>query len=111
MSKRDSYANRRVNLMKHRPFCHWCDRGLVYFKLEERQKMPENFATIDHVNSRLMHPDGRPHLGERVLSCPSCNQDRNRQEELALGVEELTRRAHKKPLINDFRVDVLVFAQ
>ena len=49
--------------------------------------------TVDHINSRLMHPDGRPKIGEIVLACPECNQDRNRQEQVDLGVEELRRRS------------------
>lgn len=93
VSRRDSYALRRLNLMKKSPFCHWCGRRLVYFKTEGGQKLPDNFATIDHINSRLIHTGGRPWMGERVLSCPRCNQDRARQEELSLGIEELTRRS------------------
>ena len=93
MSKRDSYANRRFNLMKQHPFCHWCSRELIYFKTEGGQKLPENFATIDHIYSRLMHPEGRPVRGKRILSCPKCNEDRGRREELTLGVEELRRRS------------------
>lgn len=99
---------RRENLMRENPFCYWCDKGLVYFKMECHATMPDNLATLDHLNSKLMHPDGRPRMGRIVLSCPGCNQDRNRQEELALGVEELTRRAHKKHLINDLSVKNLV---
>jgi hypothetical protein len=108
VSKRDSYARRRENLMKWHPFCHWCNRELVYFKVEDGH-IPENFATVDHIYSRLMHPDGRPARGERVLACRECNQGRNRQEELSLGVEELTRRAHKGHLDN-LGIDNLVLA-
>ena len=86
-------ARRRSNLMKQRPFCHWCGRKLIYFKKEPGTRTPEDFATIDHINSRLMHPDGRPLIGKQVLACPGCNQDRNRQEELALGIEEIRRRS------------------
>jgi hypothetical protein len=90
---RDSLTNRRLNLMRRHPFCNWCGCSLVYLKMKPHQTMPDNFATIDHIYSRLMHPDGRPTRGERVLSCPGCNQGRNREEEKLLGAEELTRRA------------------
>jgi hypothetical protein len=93
---KNSLVNRRRNLMKRHPFCHWCGCSVVYFKMEPHQMMPNDFATIDHIYSRLMHPNGRPNPGERVLSCPSCNQGRNREEEKLLGAEELTRRAQDK---------------
>ena len=79
--------------MKKHPFCHYCQRKLVYFKTKGGGKLPPDFATIDHINSRLIYPDGRPRVGRQVLSCPGCNQDRNKEEQKSLGAEELTRRA------------------
>lgn len=88
-----SLSARRANLMKKHPFCYWCDRKLIYFLMGDREKTPDDFATIDHINSRLMHPNGRPLIGRQVLSCPGCNQDRNKEEQKSLGLDELRRRA------------------
>ena len=85
-------SKRRANLMEKYPFCYWCAMYLVYVKIDGGP-LPDDFPTIDHINSRLMHPDGRPKVGVIVLSCPGCNQDRNRQEQVDLGVEELRRRS------------------
>jgi hypothetical protein len=84
---------RRAILMSHHPFCHWCEKKLIYFKMEGGGKLPSDFATIDHINSRLMYPDGRPKIGRRVLSCPECNQGRANEEMKSLGIEELRRRS------------------
>lgn len=92
MSNTKELRRRRSNLMKRNPHCHWCGRKLVYFHIENGIQPPD-FATIDHINSRLIYPDGRPRVGKQVLSCPGCNQDRNKEEQKSLGAEELTRRA------------------
>jgi hypothetical protein len=88
--------------MKTDPHCHWCGCEVVYFTLQRGQVTPTNFATIDHLNSRLANPDGRPLVGEQVLSCNGCNQTRNREEETALPIEELWRRSLRCP--RDLRV-------
>ena len=93
VSNTKELRRRRFNLMRYHPFCHWCGRKLVYFKMEGGGKTPDDFATIDHINSRLIYPNGRPRIGKQVLACPPCNRGRAVEEKKSLGVEELTRRA------------------
>lgn len=88
---------RRANLMREDPHCYWCGCEVVYFELKRHQTMPPNFATIDHINSRLLNPDGRPSVGQQVLACSSCNEARNQQEASSLPLEELWRRAGRYP--------------
>lgn len=59
--------------------------------------MPDNFATIDHLNTRLIYPEGRPGQGKQVLACNSCNKKRNEQEMAAQPLEELWKRAKRSP--------------
>ena len=82
----------RENLMKKNPRCYWCEKRLVYVKMDGGP-LPANFPTIDHINSRLMFPEGRPKQGKRVLSCPGCNQDRANKEMKTLGIDEIRRRS------------------
>ena len=88
---------RRANLMRDNPHCYWCECKVVYFELKRHQTMPPDFATIDHTNSRLLNPDGRPKQGKQVLACSRCNGERNRQEESSLPLEELWERAKRHP--------------
>lgn len=86
---------RRAKLMARDPHCFYCGCEVVYFPLVRGQKMPANFATIDHVYSRIM---GRPLKGETVLCCHKCNGDRSVAEQAALPKEELWRRSGRPPL-------------
>ena len=70
--------------MKDDPHCHWCRRTLRSYPdypACSGQRMPDDFPTIDHLNSRLW--GARPETkGKRtlVLSCPGCNNRRNVEE-------------------------------
>lgn len=79
------------------PRCHWCECPTIIMPQVSKMKKgkpPENAATIDHLRSRYHPGRQEPANGEKrlVLSCWRCNQERNRQEEIQLGNEELTRR-------------------
>jgi hypothetical protein len=97
MSRSRDSQRRRAELMARSPYCHWCGRKLVYFRLKPRQKTPPNFATLDHVNSRNVHPDGRPAQGRLVLACPPCNEKRGALEVAVMPKEELWRRSGRPP--------------
>jgi hypothetical protein len=89
-----SVKRRREQLMRYDPHCHWCGCEVVYFEPQRRQKVPDNFATIDHVYSRMA---GRPLQGRWVLACSRCNQERGQAEQAALGLDELHRRSLRQP--------------
>lgn len=75
---RDSAMRRRLNLMKLDPHCFWCKRKLSLYYYLSDGKLPDDFPTIDHLNSREVKRY-RPLHGVRVLSCPPCNVGRARE--------------------------------
>jgi hypothetical protein len=77
---------RRENLMREDPRCYYCRVEVVYF-FPHPMPLPDNFATIDHVNSRVLHPV-RPLQGRTVLSCWRCNHIRNCRETFLLSLAE-----------------------
>lgn len=76
---------RRRNLMAIDPHCADCGREVIYFKVPEgdRVPLPANFATVEHVNSRIAYPDGRPRHGRQILLCLRCNNLRAAAEQKA----------------------------
>lgn len=104
--------NRLIRLWQKDNCCHWCKEPTVLVVAPPGQSgkmrhapMFDERATIDHLNSRL---SGQRHEVSdwtelTVLSCSKCNQERNRQEELALPIEELHRRSGKSPKVNDVK--------
>jgi hypothetical protein len=88
--------------MKNDPHCYWCRKDLIYFLMESGQTLPDNFATLDHINSRLMHPEGRPPCGKIVLACPGCNQGRNIEEQISLPREKLWEASGRYPQVLEF---------
>lgn len=75
--------NRRINLMAECPFCYWCGRALrLYDKGEVPKKLPDDFPTIDHLNTRFKGE--RPDLNMKeetwVIACPKCNNERSKNE-------------------------------
>jgi 5-methylcytosine-specific restriction endonuclease McrA len=93
---RDSKDRRRADLMKRDPHCRRCGVELVYFKPRPHEPLPDNFATLEHVNSRNQSVP-RPKQGRLVLWCRKCNQDRGAAEVAALGKDELWRRSGRQP--------------
>lgn len=93
-----SWKRRRDNLMAADPHCFYCRTEVVYYPLERHERMPDNFATIDHVNTRLAYPEGRPLNGDTVLACHRCNSDRNKVELRLMPKEELWRRSGRMPV-------------
>jgi hypothetical protein len=92
-------SRRRNNLFKRGNTCIWCGVTLVYVRVDAWPKgtMPENFATVDHLYDRLTYPNRHqkvPAQEERtVLACRTCNQRRNREQQLVLA---RARRAHRR---------------
>lgn len=96
-------AKRRRALFNKDPHCHWCGIEVVWYD-KDGGTMPENGATIDHLRSRLNPERRRKADGEQtVLACSKCNQQRNRQEELALSPEELRARCSNHPAPDRFK--------
>jgi 5-methylcytosine-specific restriction endonuclease McrA len=80
--------------------CRWCQRETVLvFRppgVGHRQFPPrDDESTLDHLHSRYSAKRGRVANGEQmiVLACWRCNNDRGRDEERAVPLEELRRRA------------------
>lgn len=79
---------RRHNLMAVSPYCDECGREVFEYNLQPGQKVPPNQATIQHVNSRIKYPDGRPRRGMRILMCYECNQADAVEERRELKLEK-----------------------
>lgn len=93
------YKERRATLMKSNPHCKWCGVKVIYFKLPKHQKMPANFATIDHIQSRMNGPRPNVYGKQRtlVLACHKYNQKRCDEEVAALSKWNLWVRSRAFP--------------
>lgn len=82
--------------------CFYCNEPLVYYPLKRHERTPHNYATIEHINSRLSFPEGRPDVWGKfrslVVVCHQCNGDMARLEDLLLPIEEKWERSGRKPL-------------
>ena len=79
------FKKRRIMLMEKDPHCHWCRLPLKLYPdySRKKQKMPNDFPTIDHIKSRFMGIREDVGMKKRtlVISCPKCNhQIRNNEE-------------------------------
>ena len=83
MPDTDYYARRRARLMQKNPHCYWCHCLVIYYPMKDHQKFPDNYATIDHLNSHLKGPRPNVFFKKRtlVLACFKCNQKRNMAEQ------------------------------
>lgn len=82
--------------MAEDPHCANCGAAVVYFRPEPREPFPDNFATLEHVNSRNQSVP-RPSPGRIVLWCRKCNQGRSEREVAAMPREELWNRSGRRP--------------
>lgn len=94
MRKRlSSDKRRRANLLRKDPHCYWCGILVVYFNTNGGP-VPDNFATIDHIQTRNTDYrklsailNGRQFTKDKtntVLACARCNAKRNNEEQRAL---------------------------
>lgn len=91
---------RRNRLFKEHPFCYWCGVGVILVSGPKIKFYPNNTATIDHIYGKLdprrnFDSRGRRKNPSSVLSCLRCNQNRGREDELRVGIEEIRRRANR----------------
>lgn len=102
MTQRRSKQSRLKYLKQKFRLCWYCKCELVYYPLKKGEKVPPNYATIEHLNSRLQYPNGRPPVYGKsrslVVACLKCNNERAELEQAALPKEELWRRSGRKPL-------------
>lgn len=79
--------------------CFYCKCDLVYYPLANKERVPDNYATIEHLNSRLQYPNGRPNVyGQSktlVVACSKCNNERSTKETALLSLDELHERASR----------------
>ncbi len=107
---------RRRNLLAEDPHCHWCGRELRDYDVPQPQAWPADMATLDHLNSRILYPGGRPvtrvftagrgvvtcrPASATVLSCFPCNQKRAVDEEQGV---EWTAGCRANPVANGVAV-------
>ncbi len=112
-SKGQRLAFRRAKLWNANPHCHWCG-CLTQLPAEGlgrcAPRPPDNQATIDHLRFRL-HPqrqEPNPQMEERtVLSCWKCNNDRNREEMKAVGIEKIQESSGSPPASKDKLIAVI----
>ena len=91
-------AERRAEMMARHPYCYWCGRRVHEHPRGRGRPMPDDQATIDHVNSRNQSAP-RPWIGRWVLSCRKCNMARARAEERGRikAAEEVTMTSGRRP--------------
>lgn len=98
---------RRDNLMKEDPFCYYCRKPIFIYKLEEGQSLPDDYATIEHVNSRNQSKP-RPAVGKWVMACFRCNQDRGKAESEGRGEEWLKEKEELRKAIANKTLEELL---
>lgn len=83
MSNTRYFRKRREILMAQDPHCYWCGVEVIYFRIEQiprGEKLPHNFATIDHLIDRYdaeaRHEAWKNKQPNTVLACYSCNHKR-----------------------------------
>jgi hypothetical protein len=81
--------------MQVSPYCDECGTEVHEYDLPPGTPCPPDQATIQHVNSRIRYPGGRPAQGQLILMCWQCNQDDARQER-----EEVRREAQRQALVD-----------
>lgn len=85
--------------------CWYCKTELVYYPLKKGERTPDNYATIEHLNSKLQYPNGRPDPKYKkrtlVVACFKCNIERSEKEVAQLSKEELWERSKCPPLGED----------
>lgn len=96
---------RLKHLRERHKRCWYCKQDLVYYPLKKGEIIPPNYATIEHLNSKLQYPDGRPNVWGKartlVVACYKCNQERCDEETSKLTKEELWERSGSPPLGED----------
>jgi len=100
MSNTKRLRRRRHKLFKENPYCFYCGEEMVLRESRGGGIWPPNAATIEHLISRN-NPLRGVIEGKTVLACKQCNEQAGAEEERALPIEELWRRAgHLKRMIN-----------
>lgn len=90
----------RRQLWEMHPNCHWCQKPTIlppkYSDQFRQGQVKPNFATVEHLDSRLSHERGK-HPGEfrRVIACWKCNNERNDREQRALPRQTLWERSRQ----------------
>lgn len=96
-----SLRRRRVNLWnKENGKCFWCGCDTILppqgISSRTKREIPDNEATIDHLRTRFDENRQEPGNGQEtrtVLSCRKCNNDRGKEREMQVPIEERKRRS------------------
>ena len=96
---------RLLNLLKRTQVCYWCGCQVIKYRLKKHEKVPNNFATLDHLHHRL-HPERgqHPNTETTVLSCFECNRKRNEEFWNQLTAEQKRIYSEKIPKLIDVKV-------
>jgi hypothetical protein len=81
-----SRPGRLWTLYRRHPYCWWCGIRVRKTPVRRGRRPPADLATLDHLNTRNMYPDGRPKTtrsqpATTVLACWQCNQERGAAEQ------------------------------
>lgn len=92
--KRDRFRKLRARYK----YCWYCKVEMVNYPLSLGEKAPDNYATIEHINSRIQYPDGRPNIDKTLrVACIKCNNDRANKEIAHLPIQERCRLSGRYP--------------
>jgi len=106
---RQRLKRKRTRMFNKNPYCPFCEVkmilpeeiGYITNPCTGRKNLksnPSNLCTIEHLISRI-HPEGltdeRHKYGKIIICCMKCNNDRNKEMEKSLPIEELHRRSQR----------------
>ena len=99
---RSQRARRRNKLWERDPHCRFCGVETVLPENVPEGPIPDNMATIEHLDSRN-NPDRGKFCGQErtTLACFKCNNDRNKEEVKKIPIEkrrEISKRGHRPPM-------------
>lgn len=98
------YSAQRERWWHEDPHCRWCGRLTILWAYKVHATMPDNAATVDHLDSRFSNERGA-HSGKtrRLLACYRCNQSRC-DADLAVNLELQREKSGAYPLSDERRI-------
>ena len=75
--RQPSYRQLRLYLIDKFLICYHCGVEVIDYIPAEREALPDNSATIDHLKPRQIRK--RHQVVQKVLACNRCNKELNQQ--------------------------------
>lgn len=95
-----SNKSRKIRLFHRNPRCYYCGVIVRIVNVPKGKRIPDDMATLEHLYSRLdyrRHDKNDGKTERTVLSCHKCNQERAKEQDQLLTIEEKWQRSGSYP--------------